>query len=120
MKQTLDQLDDIVLPTAQDWMRAVQLLKQYHNGNTALIEALMGMCLQYLERTDGTLDHVFISAGEHAMAILTECGMLKDNVLDWDALEARKLKPITWEQAVNKYVADEETRKRLIALGGES
>ena len=75
-------------------------------GNTELLELLMKL-----------------HAGQHesilprVREILAGAGLLHaDNTLNWDALEARKPKPITWEQAVNECVTDPEARERLLAM----
>jgi len=50
--------------------------------------------------------------------ILAGAGLVNaDNTLNWPALEARKPKQITWEQAVNECVTDPEARARLLAMG---
>ena len=41
-----------------------------------LLSALAGMCEQYLGR-DGSLDHQFMSAGENAVALLAEHGLVE-------------------------------------------
>lgn len=76
-------------------------------GNTELLELLMKL-----------------HAGEHSALlprvreILAGAGLLNgDNTLNWPALEARKPKQITWEQAVNECVTDPEARVRLLAMG---
>lgn len=43
-----------------------------------LIDALKGMCLQYLSRPDGSMTHDFMSAGESALGILCDLGMAKE------------------------------------------
>ena len=75
-------------------------------GNTELLELLMKL-----------------HAGQHesilprVREILAGAGLVReDNTLNWDALEARKPKPITWAQAVNECVTDPEARARLLAM----
>lgn len=41
-----------------------------------LLTALAGMCSQYLETEDGDLDHLFMSAGEGAVRILVDYGLV--------------------------------------------
>lgn len=41
-----------------------------------LLAALAGMCVQYLEQ-DGVLDHLWMGAGEDAMAILSDYGLIE-------------------------------------------
>lgn len=78
----------------------------YKAGNTELLELLMKL-----------------HAGQHesilprVREILAGAGLVnEDNTLNWPALEARKPKPITWEQAVNECVTDPEARARLLAM----
>lgn len=75
-------------------------------GNTELLEALM----RYAEGQEG--------AAAFAQDVLGRAGMLNgaDGTLNWQALEARKPKPITWEQAVNECVTDPDARARLLAM----
>lgn len=75
-------------------------------GNTELLEALM----RYAEGQE--------SASAFAQDVLGRAGMLHpgDGTLNWAALEHRKPKPITWEQAVNECVTDPEARARLLAM----
>jgi hypothetical protein len=42
-----------------------------------LLAALAGMCVQYLERRDGFLDHMFMVAGEDAMKVLATYGLVE-------------------------------------------
>ena len=78
----------------------------YIAGNTTLLEALM----RYAEGQE--------SAPAFAQDVLGRAGMLNgaDGTLNWKALEDRKPKPITWEQAVNECVTDPEARARLLAM----
>ena len=78
----------------------------YMAGNTELLWALM----RYAEGQEG--------AAEFAQDVLRRAGMLNgaDGTLNWGALEARKPKPITWEQAVNECVTDPAERARLLAM----
>jgi len=63
-------------------------------GNTTLLDALM----QCVEGGAGAV--------ANTQKVLGEAGMLNgaDGSLNWAALQARKPKPITWEQAVNECV----------------
>ncbi len=68
-----------------------------------------------------------LHAGEHTAIlprvrdILAGAGLVgADNTLNWQALQARKPKPIPWAQAVNECVTDPEARARLLALGDDS
>ena len=78
----------------------------YIAGNTTLLEALM----RYAEGQE--------SAPAFAQDVLGRAGMLNgaDGTLNWQALEARKPKPITWEQAVNECVTDPQRRAELLAM----
>jgi hypothetical protein len=85
---------------------AEQERDQFRAGNTELLELLMKL-----------------HAGQHesllprVREILMGAGLLNaDHTLNWPALETRKPKPITWEQAVNECVTDPEARARLLAL----
>lgn len=76
-------------------------------GNTELL----GLWMKLLAGDD------IIDVQERVREILTGAGLLNtDNTPSWDALEARKPKPITWEQAVNQCVTDPEARERLLAM----
>lgn len=76
-------------------------------GNTELL----GLWMKLLAGDD------IIDVQERVREILTGAGLLNtDNTPNWDALEARKPKPITWEQAVNQCVTDPEARERLLAM----
>ena len=78
----------------------------YKAGNTELLGLLMKLCLG--ETTEPLA---------RARDILTGAGLMNaDHTPNWDALEARKPKQITWEQAVNKCVTDPEARARLLAM----
>ena len=46
------------------------------NEEERLLAALAGMCVQYLER-DGILDHMFMSAGEDAVSVLADYGLIE-------------------------------------------
>ncbi|PVM88690.1 hypothetical protein DDF62_14280 [Caulobacter radicis] len=41
-----------------------------------LLSALAWMCAQYLEDRDGELDHLSMSAGERAVALLVDYGLI--------------------------------------------
>lgn len=93
---------------------------KYRAGNTALLEALMDMVHQHCSSVDSDLiDHGYLSANEDAVAVLEEAGMVKNNRLLWDALEARKPKQQTWVEAVNDCVSDPAERARLLAMADE-
>lgn len=86
---------------------AEQERNRYKAGNTELLELLMKL-----------------HAGEHSALlprvreILAGAGLLtSDYRLNWPALEERKPKQITWEQAVNECVTDPDARARLLAMG---
>ena len=64
-------------------------------GNTALISALMGMMGQYCTDEDGTINHSCMSAGEDAEDVLIRAGFIRDNKLDWKALEKRQSEKAT-------------------------
>ena len=78
-------------------------------GNTELLELLMKL---HAGQSESILPRV--------REILAGAGLVDaDNTLNWEALEARKPKPITWEQAVNECVTDPEARARLLAMSDE-
>lgn len=79
----------------------------YKAGNTELLE----LWLKLLAGED------IIDVQERVREILEGAALLRDGKPDWDALEARKPKQITWEQAVNECVTDPEARGRLLAMG---
>ena len=75
-------------------------------GNTELLELLMKL---HAGQNESILPRV--------REILSGAGLLNaDSTLNWPALEARKPKPITWEQAVNECVTDPDARTRLLAM----
>ena len=79
----------------------------FKSGNTELL----GLWMKLLAGDD------IIDVQERVREILTGAGLLNaDNTPNWDALEARKPKPITWKQAVNECVTDPEARERLLAM----
>lgn len=41
-----------------------------------ILKALAGMCCQYIQCDDGELDHYCMTAGEHAVEVLVEYGLL--------------------------------------------
>lgn len=84
---------------------------RYQAGNTELLELFMKL-------VDGT---DIIDVMERATEILGNAGLMNaDRTLNWDALEARKPKQISWEQAVNELVTDPEERARLLAMADEA
>ena len=52
-----------------------------------LLHALAGMCEQYLQTPGGSLDHVWMSAGEDAIALLAEYRLVEPSGRggDWTA-----------------------------------
>lgn len=77
------------------WNEAGQHVQSLRSGNFALLEALMGMCSQYLKQADS--DHIWhshMSAGEGAMETLEQAGLIQARdakyTLDWEALERRR------------------------------
>lgn len=79
----------------------------FRAGNTDLLEILMNLCM-------GQTTEPLIKA----RVILTSAGLMSpEGKLNWDVLEARRPKPISWEQAVNECVTDPAERARLLALG---
>ena len=81
----------------------------YRAGNTALLEALM---LAHEERD---------SANAARCGVLCEAGMLdEDGACNWPALEARKQKQQTWEQAVRECITDPAEVERLLALADDA
>lgn len=80
---------------------------RYRNGNTTLLELLMS-----LHAGNDIVDTV-----ERSREILRETGLMDEaGGLNWQALEARKPKPKTWEQAVRECVTDPAEVERLLAL----
>lgn len=92
----------------RDAFQSMVKLAEYHRGNTGLLEVLM---------------HVHgrsVDADARVAAILTAAGMLDAaGVLNWVALEARRDKPMTWQEAVRRFVADPATQERLLAMEDE-
>lgn len=84
----------------------------YKAGNTELL----GLWMKLLAGDD------ICDVQERVREILAGAGLLNsDNSPNWAALEDRKPKRITWEQAVSECVTDPEARARLMAMGdGES
>lgn len=87
----------LVLSTAADaeLARLREERDALRNGNTALLEALMGMAWQYMGHGDEDLvRHSFMSAGEECCDVLEAAGVATPTPdgcrLDWAALEARK------------------------------
>jgi len=88
-----------------DSMRTTQA---YHAGNTTLLEALM---LMMADAPEGDAK----DAGREA---LQKAGMADESgALNWPALAARKAGPMTWEDAVRKFVKQPAEQARLLALG---
>lgn len=78
---------------------------QYRAGNTALLKALM-----YAHEDKDDANALRVQA-------LREAGMLNaDGSCNWQALDARTPKPLTWAQAVNQCVTDPAERARLLAM----
>jgi hypothetical protein len=83
----------------------------FRAGNTELLELFMK-----LHAGDD-----LINVMERVREILHGTGLLNaDNTPNWQALEDRKPKQITWEQAVNESVTDPEARARLLAMGDKT
>ena len=85
---------------------AEQERDRYKAGNTELL----GLWMKLLDGQD------IIDVQERVREILEGAGLLRDGKPDWAALEARKPKQKTWEEAVNECVTDPEARTRLLAL----
>lgn len=82
----------------------------YVRGNTELLELLMKLCLG--EST---------APLERARDILTSIGLMNaDHTPNWQALEDRKPKRQTWEQAVRECVTDPAEVERLLALDDDA
>lgn len=84
--------------------------EQERNGYKAGNTELLALWLKLLEGQD------IIDVQERVREILEGAGLLRDGKPDWDALEARKPKQKTWEEAVNECVTDPEARTRLLAM----
>ncbi|ADE12186.1 hypothetical protein [Sideroxydans lithotrophicus] len=107
----------------------MRISNQLRNGNTELIEALMGMVNQFFIRDSDTHDqndvlrHSFMSAEEDAIRVLIDAGFAEELELGgyrllWEKLEQRK-KPMTWQDAVNLYVTDPAQRDKLLRMDQE-
>lgn len=84
---------------------------RYKAGNTELL----GLFMKLVDGDD------IIDVMERVTEILGNAGLMNaDRTLNWDALEARKPKPKTWEQAVNECITDPEERARLLAMADEA
>lgn len=79
---------------------------RYQAGNTELLELLMKLHAGERESLLPRLRDILMGAGL----------VNADYTLNWPALEARKPKQITWEQAVNELVTDPDERARLLAM----
>ena len=80
---------------------------KYRSGNTTLLELLMNLH----SGTDIT-DTV-----EKSREVLQAAGLMDaDGALNWRALENRKPKPKTWEQAVRECVTDPAEVERLLSF----
>ena len=55
---------------------------------TRLLRSLALMCDQYLQSPEGGLDHLCMSAGEEAVGLLIECGLVKPSVRGGEWTEA--------------------------------
>jgi len=102
-------------------------VERYRNGNTAALEALMGMAWQYMghhNTSDCIVSHDFMGAGEECCDVLEEAGLAKPTgdgcELDWAALEARKPKQQTWAEAVNELDVSDEEKARLLAFEADA
>lgn len=85
---------------------AEQERDRYRNGNTELLELFMKL---HAGEVADVLDRV--------REILAGAGLIDtDNKLNWQALEDRKPKQQTWEQAVRECVTDPAEVERLLAL----
>jgi hypothetical protein len=83
---------------------------KYRNGNTTLLELLMKLCCG---------EHT--SVLKEARDILLGAGLMNaDYTPNWQALEDRKPKPQTWEQAVRECVTDPAEVERLLALADDA
>lgn len=83
-------------------------LAAYRNGNTALLEVLMRV-----------YDTAPLSM-DLADKTLRNAGMINsEGFLDWKALEARKETPMSWKDAVRKFVRSPSEQRRLLALADE-
>jgi len=109
---------------AKDW--AIAERDSFRAGNTALLEALMKMVVQYCQTADvGDLFNPETRADNQALAVLAEAKMAHETAegnyftLDWAALEARKPKRQTWSEAVHECVTDPQEIARLLALDDE-
>jgi len=97
---------DAMLLAAHD---AEQQRDAYQRGNTELLELWMRLI-------DG--DDI-LGVQERVREILEGLGLMENGTLLWTALEARKPKPLTWEQAVRECVTDPAEVERLLALDNE-
>ena len=80
---------------------------RYMNGNTELL----GLWMKLFAGED------IIDVQERAREILISAGLMSvDHSLNWEALEARKPKQMTWSEAVTKLVTDPAERERLLAM----
>ena len=83
---------------------------RYQAGNTELLWLFMRL----IEGDD------IPELTDRVREILTQAGLVNpDHSMNWEALEARKPKQISWEQAVNELVTDPDARARLLAMSDE-
>lgn len=79
---------------AENIAREMNKNEALKRGNTALLEALMGMVNQHFDhREDGHLTHTFMSSDEGAIAALIEAGFAEETkrgyLLNYDRLSER-------------------------------
>lgn len=90
---------------------ALAKVAAYRSGNTELLELWMKL-------VDGA---DIIDVMERVREILSGAGLLgADNTLNWQALEDRKPKRQTWEQAVRECITDPAVVERLLALADDA
>lgn len=83
---------------------------RYKAGNTELLELWMKLF-------DG---QDIIDVQERVREILEDAGLLREGKPEWAALDARKPKQKTWEQAVRECVTDPAEVDRLLALDDDA
>lgn len=84
---------------------------RYRAGNTELL----GLFMRLIDGDD------ILELTDRVREILTGAGLVNpDHTMNWQALEDRKPKQISWEQAVNELVTDPEERARLLAMADEA
>lgn len=100
----VDDMGDAARVYERQVAQDMDLIADYRNGNTALLETLM---LTVWEQP---------GAEAAVRQVLTEAGMLVGDQPQWEALALRKNARWSWREAVRRLVTDEAEQLRLLAM----